>query len=97
MFVVASDDLEWCRKNLARFSDVVLVDKASAISDLALLSSLDHQISSHGTYGLFIIFLSEAETVAYPAPYYNNRYGHHAQFDRLNLSNFVQIDFEAHK
>ena len=93
MFVVASDDRAWCKENLANASDVIIVDEASPISDLALLSSLDHQIVSHGTFGAWVVLLSKAKTVVYPAPYYRNRYRHHKIFDQLKLPNFIQINF----
>ena len=93
MFLVAGDDLVWCRKHLVNSPDVIVVDKAPALSDFALLSNLDHQIFSHGTFGVWIILLSKAKTVLYPAPYHSRRYSHHMYFDRLNLPNFIKINF----
>ena len=81
------------RKFLKDSPDVFVVEKASAISDFALLSSLDHQIMSHGTFGAWIALLSKAETVAYPAPYYKKRHYMHRALDALNLPNFVRIKF----
>ena len=93
MFVVASDDLDWCKKHLANSSDVVVVDSASSISDFALLSSMDYHIMSFGTFGTWSVFLSEAKLVAYPAPFSGKRHYIHHAFDSLNLPNFVQISF----
>ena len=96
MFVVASDDRAWCKENLANATDVIIVDEASPISDLALLSSLDHQIVSHGTFGVWVVLLSKAKTVVYPAPYNTKRYLHHKSYDQLNLPNFIQVNFTVH-
>ncbi|XP_050722693.1 galactoside alpha-(1,2)-fucosyltransferase 1-like [Eriocheir sinensis] len=49
MFLVLSDDLAWCRMNLAT-QDVVVMDGATATVDMATISLGDHHITSYGTY-----------------------------------------------
>ena len=80
---------------------IVVSDTASPGEDLQLLASLKHFIYSHGTFGLWGILLSEAETVVYPEKANNTskRYSHHLEFDILsrNLSEtlFVTVDTGA--
>ena len=68
MFLVLSEDLKWCRKELAPISkNVVVVEElASVEEDLALVSSGTHVIMSVGTYGFWGGFLAGGEIV-YPA------------------------------
>ncbi|BFZ21029.1 hypothetical protein BsWGS_24068 [Bradybaena similaris] len=49
-FLVASDDLPWCLKNLVR-NDVVIMPPASPSVHLAVLASCDHMIITGGTFG----------------------------------------------
>jgi len=96
MFIIGSDDLEWCKENMVSNNDTVVVDPGSAIEDIALLASFEHQIYSHGTYALWIALLSKATTVVYPAAYEKNRYYQHLEFDRMAENkdfNFVEIAF----
>ena len=68
MFLILSDDLDWCRKELAPISkNVVVVEELSSVEgDLALLASGSHVIISVGTYGFWGGFLAGGE-IAYPA------------------------------
>lgn len=96
MFVVASDDLNWCRVTFKNHSDVIVVDKATGPEDMALLSSLDHQIYSVGSFGLWINILSKAETVVYPAPMRGDpmkRYRFHGMLDKINSTSLVALKF----
>lgn len=60
VFLVASDDRRWCRRNLlnATSHDVVITPAGSATSDLALLSLSKHLVVSLGTYGFWAGVLS---------------------------------------
>ena len=94
MFIVASDNREWCSKVFSEVDDVFIVDEAEAHEDMALLSSYDHQVYSHGTFGLWILLLSQSITVVYPAPDTNyDRYLIHLSFDNMNLTNFVAVQY----
>lgn len=69
LFLVASDDIEWCRNNL--ISNKFLVrfvsdyDVKGVGKDLALLSACNHSIIDYGTYGSFGAIMSGGETVVY--------------------------------
>jgi len=70
-FVVASDDIGWCQKNITLSSfDQQRVNIAfsighSAEQDFALLASCDHMIMSTGTFGWWASWLANGTTVYY--------------------------------
>lgn len=68
-FIIASDDPEWCRKNLNKSPDtIVMGGENSAEDDLALLASCNHTIFDYGTYGLTAaMFNAEGQTVVFDA------------------------------
>lgn len=74
---------------------VVVTDKSNPGEDLQLLASLKHLVYSHGTYGLWGILLSDAETVVYPEKAHNASkiYGLHKELAMLsaNLTDCVFI------
>ncbi|XP_059491036.1 galactoside alpha-(1,2)-fucosyltransferase 1-like [Neocloeon triangulifer] len=70
MFLVVSDDIPWCRKNLLDEDDVKIASK-SPEHDLALLSVCNHTILDYGTFGHTAAFLSKGHTVAL---YVNDKY-----------------------
>ncbi|XP_025092523.1 galactoside 2-alpha-L-fucosyltransferase 2-like [Pomacea canaliculata] len=66
VFVVSSDDLEWCSQQLANESDVTLLQhQSSPAVDMMILASLDHMIMTVGTYGWWASFLNPGITVYY--------------------------------
>jgi len=62
LFLVFSDDMEWCRKNLDHPS-IVFPGGKSPEEDLSLLSSLNHTLIGYGSYGLWGGFLAGGEVV----------------------------------
>jgi hypothetical protein len=75
MFVVVSDDMEWCRKNIVG-DDVAMLgnhmgsgaasteEQAESLGvDLGLMLQCHHAIISHGTLGMWIGMLVGGETV----------------------------------
>uniref|UniRef100_A0A6A7G5W9 L-Fucosyltransferase n=1 Tax=Hirondellea gigas TaxID=1518452 RepID=A0A6A7G5W9_9CRUS len=90
LFLVLSEPYvrEWCQHHLERNSrDVYVVrDNGSPEEDIALLASVHHFIYSHGTFGLWGIFLADVQSVAYPR--HNDtykQYAHHHCFDEISL------------
>ncbi|XP_059168890.1 galactoside alpha-(1,2)-fucosyltransferase 2-like [Physella acuta] len=70
MFLVASDDMEWCRQNL-NDTDVKLLEPDSAQNHMSILSSSDHVIISSGTFGWWCAWLTKGLTIyfkGYPSP-----------------------------
>lgn len=63
-FVVISDDVPWCTKNL-KFSDSVILPPQTASIDLALLSLCNNTILSTGTFGWWGAWLANGYTVYY--------------------------------
>ena len=48
-FIVASNDLQWCRENLKNYSNVWMPDKEQSVElDLALLIQCNHTIMTTG-------------------------------------------------
>lgn len=63
LFLIVSDDLEWCRNHLLDASDVLIASK-SAEHDLALLSSCNHTIIDYGTFGYWGALMAGGHTVS---------------------------------
>jgi galactoside 2-L-fucosyltransferase 1/2 len=64
MFVVVSDDPEWCEREL-RGDDVVVMKTNSPVQDLAVMAACNHSIIDCGTYGVWGAILSEGDTFIY--------------------------------
>ncbi|KAF0302590.1 Galactoside 2-alpha-L-fucosyltransferase 1 [Amphibalanus amphitrite] len=70
LFVVASDDLEWCESELisrSNATDIVLAGDGVQTrpgADLALLAACNHSVVTHGTFGFWGAFLAGGEVVA---------------------------------
>ncbi|XP_076457352.1 galactoside 2-alpha-L-fucosyltransferase Sec1-like [Babylonia areolata] len=63
VFVVASDDLEWCEQNFPEGYNVrFLVDNEPAV-DMSVLISTDHVIITSGTFSWWIGYLNPGTTV----------------------------------
>ncbi|KAI8776494.1 galactoside 2-alpha-L-fucosyltransferase 2 [Biomphalaria glabrata] len=63
-FLVASDDLNWCKNNLKDPSVQMLPD-SSAGNHFAILSSCDHVILAGGTFGWWMAWLANGITIYY--------------------------------
>jgi len=71
-FVVASNDVDWCRRNLDHFSttqqrhvNVTYLRHQSRGHDFAVLASCQHSIMSTGTYGWWAAWLARGITIYY--------------------------------
>lgn len=64
IFVVVTDDINWCRKHV-HMKDFVVADRASPEVHLALLTLCDHVIMSVGTFGWWGGYLAGGEVVYY--------------------------------
>lgn len=62
VFVVASDDMEWCREN---FQDVTFLENNKPAVDLAALSLADHMILSVGTFGWWGAWMGAGDVIYY--------------------------------
>jgi galactoside 2-L-fucosyltransferase 1/2 len=60
MFVVVSDDPEWCEREL-HGDDVVVMRNNSPAQDLAIMAVCKHSIIDYGTYGMWgtILYCTE--------------------------------------
>ena len=67
VFVVASDDMDWCKANLNspvfRSEYVGNNDTGNPAVDLATLSACNHSIITHGTFGFWGAYLSGGEVI----------------------------------
>lgn len=50
LFIVASDDISWCKKHMPKNTSVVYINNKPEI-DMAVLSECDHSIMTVGTFG----------------------------------------------
>jgi galactoside 2-L-fucosyltransferase 1/2 len=64
MFVVLSDDPQWCEREL-RGDDVVVIKTKSAVQDLAMMAACNHSILDYGTYGAFGAIMAGGDTFIY--------------------------------
>ena len=71
-FIVASNDIDWCRQKLSNLwttlrhrVNVTFVTPRSAGKDLAVLASCEHVIMSTGTYGWWAAWLAHGITIYY--------------------------------
>jgi len=71
-FIVASNDIDWCRQKLADLwtmlrhrVNVTFVTPRSAGKDLAVVASCEHVIMSTGTYGWWAAWLARGVTIYY--------------------------------
>jgi galactoside 2-L-fucosyltransferase 1/2 len=64
LFVVMSDDTEWCESEL-HGNDVVVMKNNSAEQDLAIMAACNHSIIDYGTYGMWGAILSGGDTFVY--------------------------------
>lgn len=63
-FVVASDDVQWCRENMAHiYPTVEFLDGFEAAVDMAVISRCDDIIFDVGTFGWWCSWLSGGDTV----------------------------------
>ena len=71
-FIVASNDITWCRQKLSNVTmalrhrvKVTLLSSLSASKDFAVLASCEHVIISTGTYGWWAAWLARGITIYY--------------------------------
>jgi galactoside 2-L-fucosyltransferase 1/2 len=64
MFVVLSDDPEWCEREL-HADDVVVMKTKSPTQDLAIMAACNHSIIDYGTYGSWGAILAGGDTFVY--------------------------------
>jgi galactoside 2-L-fucosyltransferase 1/2 len=64
MFVVVSDDPEWCEREL-RGDNVVVMETKSPAQDLAIMAACNHSIIDYGTCGVWGAILSGGDTFVY--------------------------------
>lgn len=62
LFVVISDDMRWCKENIAA-SDVIYSLFSDPITDLALMSMCDHVIMTGGTFGWWGSWLAGGKVI----------------------------------
>ncbi|CAB3359976.1 Hypothetical predicted protein [Cloeon dipterum] len=63
IFMIVTDDIGWCEKNLLIEKDVVIASDDTG-HDLALLSIADHNIIDYGSFGMWAGVMSKGHTIA---------------------------------
>ena len=71
-FIVACQDMDWCRQNFADFGktlpqrvNVTYLERLSYAQDFAIIASCEHSIMSTGTYGWWAAWLARGITIYY--------------------------------
>lgn len=57
-FIIFSDDIQWCKKNINFNSDDVFVESQTEIFDLYLMSMMKNQIISNSTFSWWAAYLN---------------------------------------
>ncbi|PSN48064.1 Galactoside 2-alpha-L-fucosyltransferase 2 [Blattella germanica] len=66
VFIVLSDDPDWCTENLIEGrSNVVVVRNSPLSRDLAIMAACNHSIIDYGTYGMWGAMMAGGETFLY--------------------------------
>ena len=78
VFIVSSDDLEWCKKEFKKITGESFHYSTKCpskrqinnpnIFDMALLSKCPHSIYDYGTYGFWTAYLSQGHTILASEP-----------------------------
>ena len=64
LFIMSSDDLNWCQKHFSHYPNVYFTGKGNSPTlDLAILSSCNHSIFTVGTFGLWSAILTGGEVI----------------------------------
>lgn len=67
LFVVASDDMDWCLTHLKPVGDDIVFasnnNRGTAAEDMALLTACNHSIISYGNFGFWSAYLSGGEVI----------------------------------
>ncbi|KAL8558392.1 hypothetical protein ACOMHN_019801 [Nucella lapillus] len=63
VFVVASDSIEWCKNNVPKGCNLTFLSGNEPAVDMLTLASLDHVITSFGTFSWWIGYLSRGKVV----------------------------------
>ena len=95
MFLIVSDGLEWCRKELMPLTKNVVVSTKgrSAIEDVALLSLGEHVIVTQGTYGLFGAIIAGGD-ILYPGSKFTELpYFIQEAFNRIKDPRVIKIEW----
>ena len=81
-FLVSSDDMAWCRRNIAQSDDVIFVgSNASEAVDMATLARCHHSVVTYGTFGYMSAFLAGGDVVV-PTGFSEKEYLLWAQLER---------------
>lgn len=65
LFIVTSDDPDWCRKNFVFHQDIIVLDFGPPAGHLAILASANYIIISTGSYGWWGAWLADGVTIYY--------------------------------
>lgn len=72
-FFVFSDDIEWCKNNLAIFGDLQFVDNTkTALDDLVLMTKCQHNIIANSTFSWWGAWLKSDGVVIAPRNWFSN-------------------------
>lgn len=63
VFVVASEDINWCKANFPSGFEVTYLDQRPPAVDMRILSSLDHIVTTFGTFTWWAGYLNPGVTV----------------------------------
>ena len=84
-FLVASDDMAWCRRNIVENRDVLFVgSNASEAKDMATLARCDHSIVTYGTFGYVSAFLAGGDVIV-PTGFSDKEYPLSSQLEETGV------------
>ncbi len=97
LFMVFSDDIEWCQRNLKpEDTNIYYVSGNTDIQDLCTMSRCKHNIIANSTFSLMAAMLNDNPDKMVISPSKNNWHGPayaHWNHDDLIPEEFIQIEF----
>lgn len=98
LFVVFSDDLEWCRENLGFIKNKVFVTANDNVLDLHLMSYFKRNIIANSTFSWWGAWLGDNVEVYMPDPFtnwfsdiYYQEHSYNKNFDDLKCENWITL------
>jgi len=89
-FLIFSDDISWCRKNLKIDYPNTYVNASDAVTDLFLMSKCDHQIISNSSFSWWAAWLNinKNKIVIAPKKWINSDYN---DYKDIYPSNWIKL------
>lgn len=92
-FLITSDDIEWCKMNLANYKNFYFSESNNDLLDFALMSLCDHNIISNSTFSWWAAFLNKNinKKVVMPSKWFKKNIPNKVLTENLLLKDWIII------